>query len=174
MGDEGANSPPEKEPLAVRESIKSGFETVKQLTTLSAGSTVLLATFLKDIFPGDLGDLTVRVKWTIVAAFLFFGLTLIAATISLVGFSLMLRSRKLSKIESNGLRSLRMRYRYFIVSPLVFYTLGLILFSFAVLDTLLDLTTPLGKTFLFLAFVVVLPVMSLASGLYYMFWERQS
>jgi hypothetical protein len=35
----------------VRESFKLGFEAVKHLTTLSAGSLVLIATFLKDIFP---------------------------------------------------------------------------------------------------------------------------
>jgi hypothetical protein len=38
-------------------SLKQGFELAKHLTTLNAGSIVLIATFLKDIFPNENGVL---------------------------------------------------------------------------------------------------------------------
>ncbi len=38
-------------------SLKQGFQLAKQLTTLNAGSIVLIATFLKDIFPNENGVL---------------------------------------------------------------------------------------------------------------------
>jgi hypothetical protein len=44
MGDDGPNRHSAKDETAVRDSIKSGFETAKQLTTLTAGSLVLFAT----------------------------------------------------------------------------------------------------------------------------------
>jgi hypothetical protein len=44
----------------VAEVIKLGFEWMKQLTTLSAGSIVVIGTFLSNIFPTDnQGTLTV-------------------------------------------------------------------------------------------------------------------
>jgi hypothetical protein len=59
------------------------FETVKHLTTLSAGSIVLIGTFLQDIFPkGPGGELAVGAftKWLIAGSFILFGASLIAAS----------------------------------------------------------------------------------------------
>jgi hypothetical protein len=169
MGDEGANHPLKKDPDAVRESLKSGFETVKQLTTLSAGSTVLLATFLKDIFPGDLANLTVRVKVVVVFAFSLLTLSPMTAISSLVGFSGMLRSRRLNNIESDEpFGGLRMRYRGFIAGPLFLYSVGLILFSFAVLDALLEFS-PLVGMVVSAVFLGFLPAISLGIALWFLF-----
>src|SRR3712207_1141808 len=127
MGGEVASSTFAKKPEMIRDSIKSAFETVKQVTTLSAGSTVLLATFLKDIFAGaggveTLADLTVRVKVMVVTAFLLFGLTLVFAMTSLGGLSGMLRSRLLSQdqIDSDEMERIRWKFRLFLVAPLFF------------------------------------------------------
>jgi len=68
------------------EAIKLGFETFKQLTTLSAGSIVVIGTFLSNIFPTDSqGTLTVPlyIKLLLGAAFLGFGATLICSTFAM-------------------------------------------------------------------------------------------
>jgi hypothetical protein len=72
------------------ESIKLGFESVKQQTTLSAGSIVIIGTFLKEIFSikngtlnveeGPLGDI---IFWLIVLAFVMFGFSLVTSSIAL-------------------------------------------------------------------------------------------
>ena len=51
-----------------------GFESIKHMTTLSAGSVVLIATFMNDIFPREMTPIT---KGLIAASFLSFGLALI-------------------------------------------------------------------------------------------------
>jgi hypothetical protein len=70
------------------ESIKLGFESVKQQTTLSAGSIVIIGTFLKEIFSikngtlnvgeGPLGDI---IFWLIVLAFVMFGFSLVTSSL---------------------------------------------------------------------------------------------
>jgi len=59
------------------------FEAFKHLTTLNAGSIVLISTFLKDIFPKDQqGHLSVDPMSTvlIVLSFLLFGMSLAGST----------------------------------------------------------------------------------------------
>ena len=72
------------------ESIKIGFEAVKQQTTLSAGSIVVVGAFLKDIFSIENGTLNVGesplgdiIFWLIVLAFVMFGLSLVTSSIAL-------------------------------------------------------------------------------------------
>jgi hypothetical protein len=60
------------------EDIKLSFDNLKQLTTLNAGSVVLIGTFLKDIFPSAKGTLDVSpgIKLLIAASFICFGVSL--------------------------------------------------------------------------------------------------
>jgi hypothetical protein len=60
--------------LDLREPHRLGFETSKQITTLNAGSIVVIGTFLSDIFPHKHGTLAVGlpIKLLIAAAFAFF------------------------------------------------------------------------------------------------------
>jgi hypothetical protein len=70
--------------------VQIGFETTKQLTTLSAGSIVVIGTFLSNIFPTDKhGILAVpgSIKLLIAAAFVGFGATLISATFMMFRYS---------------------------------------------------------------------------------------
>jgi hypothetical protein len=69
----------------IQESIKLGFEAVKHLTTLSAGSTVLIGTFFTDIFRNAEGELLIG-KWglaAVIISFLAFGASLIVAAIAM-------------------------------------------------------------------------------------------
>jgi hypothetical protein len=68
----------EREELAITEIVKLSFDNLKQLTTLNAGSIVVIATFLKDIFPGVKGTLDVGpgIKLLITASFICFGASL--------------------------------------------------------------------------------------------------
>jgi hypothetical protein len=65
------------------EGIQLCFESVKQLTTLNAGSIVIIGTFLKDIFPNPKGALDVSrtTEWLITGAFICFGLSLALSAI---------------------------------------------------------------------------------------------
>src|SRR5215207_3226584 len=66
------------------------FEAFKHLTTLNAGSIVLIGTFLKDIFPKDnQGNLSVDTgsKLLIAASFALFGLSLAASAYSMYWFA---------------------------------------------------------------------------------------
>ena len=76
-----------------RKSIELGFDTVKQLTTLSAGSSVLVATFPKDIFSDDEGNLAIDAFETtlIGASFVCFGATLLASVLAMWLFGVMRR-----------------------------------------------------------------------------------
>ena len=72
--------------LDLTESIKLGFESTKQLTTLNAGSIVVIGTFLSNIFPTDSqGALTVPlyIKLFVGAAFVGFGASLIFSTLEM-------------------------------------------------------------------------------------------
>ena len=65
------------------------FEINKQLTTLSAGSAVLIATFMKDIFPRtDTGSLNLvgPAKLAIFVAFIAFFLATICAVLAMLPF----------------------------------------------------------------------------------------
>jgi hypothetical protein len=84
-----------------QEALKQSFEVIKQLATLSAGSIVLLATFLKGIFPKDAaGALAVSLgsKWLIATSFVLIGASLLACGIYLYAYKKQLkylRTRKL-------------------------------------------------------------------------------
>jgi hypothetical protein len=78
------------------EAIKLGFEAMKQLTTLNAGSIVVIGTFLSNIFPTDRqGTLTVPlyIKILIGLAFVGFGASLLLSTYVLILYRRMLESR---------------------------------------------------------------------------------
>jgi hypothetical protein len=79
------------------ESLKVAFETTKQLTTLCAGSIVVIGTFLKDIFPSKNGSLAVGVgmKLLITLAFISFGLSLIVSCYGMLSYSRSLRRLEL-------------------------------------------------------------------------------
>jgi hypothetical protein len=120
------------------ESIKLGFETTKQLTTLNAGSIVVIGTFLSDIFPTDKqGALTVPlyIKLFIGAAFVGFGASLILAIMAMFSirrwfqFYLETGGRDLANIEN--LPNIRTKLH---LSPaFVLFSGGLICFGLAVL-----------------------------------------
>src|SRR5215211_3736468 len=80
-------SPSERAALA--EVVKLGFQSMTQLTTLNAGSIVVIGTFLKDIFHTSNGTLDVSptIKLLIAAAFVCFGASLIFATMALFGYT---------------------------------------------------------------------------------------
>lgn len=136
-------STPAYEP-ALTESYKVAFETIKQLTTLCAGSIVVIGTFLKDIFPSKNGILAVGagIKLLITLAFVSFGLSLIVSSYAMLDYSRILRSIELLRtVEARdvpaALRALRWR-RYEALSllfrylPLPSFTAGLLFFGLAV------------------------------------------
>ena len=111
----------------VRESFKLGFEAVKHLTTLSAGSFVLIATFLDGIFPNQLaeGD-----KWLVALSFLFFAISLVISVYSLWRLATMVRSRRPYERKKPKIRG-------YIAIPSLFYVFGLSFFGTAVLANVL-------------------------------------
>jgi hypothetical protein len=85
-------------PDAVTESITVRFETVKHQTTLSAGSIVVIGTFLKDIFSfsggtidAGKGNYGVIILILIVLSFVGFGVSLATSTFALSYFPRLLR-----------------------------------------------------------------------------------
>jgi hypothetical protein len=118
-----------------------GFEIFKHLTTLNAGSIVLIATFLGDIFPNDRqGNLTVDEAITdrIAAAFVLLGLSLLASTYSMYQFAHFETSlSKWLKRHSN----VENRFKEFLSLLRAFagalFVLGLGFFGWAVLKNLL-------------------------------------
>jgi hypothetical protein len=135
------------------ESYKVAFETIKQLTTLCAGSIVVIGTFLKDIFPSKNGTLDVGagIKLLITLAFISFGLSLIVSSYAMLDYSRSLRFLELSRTPE-GREELQQRYRrprllvpvpftrgYTTLPqlllrylPLPFFTAGLLFFGVAV------------------------------------------
>ena len=119
----------------VQESFKQGFEGVKHLTTLNAGSFVLIATFLKDIFPKQKdGGLAVDPfdQILIGLSFLFFALSLAFSAFSLWGLASLLRSTKLYQEKTR-------RFRLYIGLPAFFFVSGLSCFGTTVLINVLEL-----------------------------------
>ncbi len=107
----------------VRESLKLAFEAVKHLTTLNAGSFVLLATFLTDIFPEELtrGD-----KILVGSAFLCFAGSLVFSAFSMWRLATLMRSRREYARKKK-------KIRWNIANPSGSYVLGLLFFGTAVL-----------------------------------------
>jgi|SRR5215210_1803761 len=125
------------------ESIKLGFETVKQQTTLSAGSIVVIGTFLKDIFPSKYGTLNVApcVQWLIALSFAGFVLSLLSSAIALSYYSRRLRLHIEKRHTGEAplqTRSGKIRGKALDLGKQVAvfsYTAGLLLFSVAVVLT---------------------------------------
>jgi hypothetical protein len=128
------------------ESYKVAFETIKQLTTLNAGSIVVIGTFLKDIFPSKNGSLAIGtgIKLLITLAFISFGLSLIVSSYAMLDYSRLFRSLELlrtphgqAQLEyerdreeyKQWLRTRRLLFRYL---PLPIFTAGLLFFGLAV------------------------------------------
>src|SRR5829696_2515336 len=81
----------------VRESFRLGFEGVKQVTTLTAGSFLLSATFLETILSTtgvDARPLGPTLKIVIGGAFLCFALSLVFSTFSMWRIAALIRSRR--------------------------------------------------------------------------------
>ena len=70
-------------PTEAREGLKFGFESAKQLTTVSSGSIVLIGTFSKSILPttpsGQLALTPPELKYLLVVSFVLLGLSTILA-----------------------------------------------------------------------------------------------
>jgi hypothetical protein len=119
----------------VQESFKHGFEGVKHFTTLNAGSFVLIATFLKDIFPKRDGRLALDPfdEFLIGTSFVFFAASLALSAFSLWGLAVLLRSRK-------SFQEKTLRFRLYIGLPAFFFVSGLSCFGTTVLITVLELS----------------------------------
>jgi hypothetical protein len=107
----------------IRESFKLAFESVKHLTTLSAGSLALFATFLDRIFPPAMDN---EVKGLISISFATFILSLVLSAFSMWRIAGLVRSRR-------DYEKKKRRIRWNILLPSMFYILGLSLFGTAVL-----------------------------------------
>jgi hypothetical protein len=118
----------------VRESFRLGYESVKQVTTLTAGSFLLSATFLDTIFrsAGSAAHLAPDVKILIGGAFLCFVLSLVFATFSMWRIAALVRSRREYYRK-------KFKIRWNIVMPSFFYIMGLSLFGTAVLANVLGI-----------------------------------
>jgi hypothetical protein len=109
----------------IRESFKLAFESVKHLTTLSAGSLALFATFLDRIFPSP-KDLDNEVKVLISISFASFILSLVLSAFSMWRIAGLVRSRRAYDKKKR-------RIRWNILLPSMCYIFGLSLFGTAVL-----------------------------------------
>jgi hypothetical protein len=107
----------------------------KHLTTLSAGSLVLIATFLKDIFPRDNGllDVCFGLKLLIGASFAFLGISLISSVV----FILRLSNEATSPQPGTVLAFISSRTSLYLqVASLLAFLTGLLCFGAAVLINL--------------------------------------
>jgi hypothetical protein len=105
-GNEEGIAQPDVEP-DFTESIKLLAESSKHLTTLNAGSIVVIGTFLKDIFPSKGATLVPDplLKALIALSFVCFGVSLVVASFIMVYFS-----RRLTRqIEGTWLEQRRQR-----------------------------------------------------------------
>jgi hypothetical protein len=129
------------------EEVKLSFDNLKQLTTLNAGSIVLIGTFLNDIFPSTKGTLDVSpiIKLLITASFICFGLSLVLSAYLMeysarslhysAGFLSWRRSEPEGKQAQNferRLRRLRGAIYKFRSWPLTVFGAGLFCFCLAV------------------------------------------
>jgi hypothetical protein len=109
----------------------------KHLTTLSAGSLVLIATFLKDIFPKNAqGSLTIGlgIKLPIAASFVLLGISLISSVFFMVRFANKISSRASPQGLDNFLDSPTTTYSQAL--SLICFLAGIICFGVAVLINL--------------------------------------
>jgi hypothetical protein len=122
--------PPSGADTGQLDGLKSELEVLKHITTLNAGSIVVIGTFLKDIFPGVPGEMGRCLKLSIAASFIGFGvsLALSAATMYAVSGRISVR-RRFSTLEA----------RIWLLPPLIFFVFALFCFGIAVL---IDLFSP--------------------------------
>jgi hypothetical protein len=107
----------------IRESFKLAFESVKHLTTLSASTLAVFATFLDRIFPDELHP---EVQRLVGLSFAFFIVSLVFSAFSLQRIAGLMRSRR-----RYGRKKQKIRWN--ILLPSLFYIFGLSLFGAAVL-----------------------------------------
>jgi hypothetical protein len=102
----------------------------KHLTTLAAGSIVVIGTFIKDIFPNENGTIAVglAIKILIAAAFVLFGIALAFVALGMFGLT---RSR----IAQSG-RYANWEALLFLFTPFVSFVVGIFCFGLAVLINL--------------------------------------
>jgi hypothetical protein len=91
----------------IREQIEAfggrGFESIKHLSALSAGSVVLIATFMTDIFPRDMIPVT---KGLIAVSFLSFGLALVSSMLYMNAyFNALLHNASTATLDPDDPRS---------------------------------------------------------------------
>jgi hypothetical protein len=120
------------------EVIKLGFETNKHLTTLNAGSIVIIGTFLSDIFPTDnQGALTVPgcIEVLVGLAFVGFGVSLISAILTLYSIRGHFNNyvQRMAVGEEHGGRPGAGASGIIVLVPFGLFTFGLICFGTAVL-----------------------------------------
>jgi hypothetical protein len=118
----------------------SALEIFKQLTTLNAGSIVLIGTFLGDIFPKKHGNLAVGPVTTqfIALSFLCFGVSLVASTYSMYQFAHFETwlSRKLNQNDTSKWAFGVFLWVVRVIAGMGF-SLGAVFFGWAVLRSLL-------------------------------------
>jgi hypothetical protein len=117
----------------VTQVITLGFEWMKQLTTLSAGSIVVIGTFLSNIFPTDKqGTLTVPgcTDLLIGAAFVSFGVSLIVSAFAMNTYRAVLEFHLHGRRPQEIYGPIR---RLIIFLPQLFFPGGVICFGAAVL-----------------------------------------
>jgi|SRR5215203_1215502 len=109
------------------------FEWLKQLTTLNAGSIVLIGSFLQGIFPSKDGILTVGlgIKLLIGAAFVFFGFSLMMSV-----FSMWFHTSKFRESRQGASVYDRGEWIVFLTLPLLSFLLAVVCFGAAVLSNL--------------------------------------
>ncbi len=121
--------PPGQSTAQPIEGLKSELELLKQMTTLNAGSIVIIGTFLKDIFPGaDGAPLGGWLTVLIAVAFVLFGISL--------GWSAACMYAVSGRI-STGVRFESTRKASLILGPpLLFFVSALVFFGIAVVSNL--------------------------------------
>jgi len=128
-------------PTEAREGLKFGFESAKQLTTVSSGSIVLIGTFSKSILPtSESGQLTLtppELKYLLVVSFVLLGLSTV-----LSAYATFLHTTLMRDLGDYGLRKLYqhgLQRTVLVIMALSFwiFILGLVCFSTLVLVSLL-------------------------------------
>jgi hypothetical protein len=127
-------------------SVQLAFDTAKQLTTLNAGSIVLIGTFLKDIFPSKNGVLDVgpETRLLIAVSFISFGVSLILGTYAMYLYHALLRRIMLGEYtrpephtRTSRIRGIRDAVSIVLRAlPFPFFIIGVICFGLAVLQNL--------------------------------------
>jgi hypothetical protein len=117
----------DQQPLDRPEASARAFDVYKHITTLSAGSIVLIGTFLKDIFPYESGTLAIsgQVKSGITLAFVLFGASLVMGTLFMTMYSLSFARARFTDLQELG-------WEWALVLPMITYALGIIAFGTAV------------------------------------------